>query len=129
MIKKALIAGFANLVLGLVLNMGIGLIIPGVTQEYQNTAIFRPWNDPLMMLYFAYPFILGFVLIHLWNSVKENAKKSPFEFAKLYFVIATIPGMFITFSSFQLSLTMILLWTITGFLQAFVAGYIFSKVK
>ena len=124
--KKGLLAGLANLVLGFVLNWLVGMVLPSIAGEYQNTAMFRPWTDPLMMVYFAYPFILGLVAAYLWDKV---GKPKPVEFAKLYFIIATIPGMFITYTSFQISLTMVLLWAVTGFIQAWVAAYIFTKVK
>jgi len=97
-----------------------------VASQYQNTAMFRPWSDPLMTVYFAYPFILGLVAAYLWDKV---GKPKPLEFAKFYFIIATIPGMFITYTSFQISLMMVLLWAVTGFVQAWVAAWVFTKVK
>lgn len=133
MIKVGLIAGLANLILGFVLNWLTGFMLPGIYREYQNTAVFRPWNDPLMLLYFAYPFILGVILAYLWGLLKENFKgdllKKAFNFAKIYLILATIPGMFITYTSMQISLPMVLWWAFTGFLQVFVAGLIFARLK
>ena len=126
MLKKGLVAGLAMLILGMVINQLVMYVMPALTNEYQNTAMFRPWSDPLMTVYFAYPFILGVVAAYLWGRV---GKPKPMEFAKLYFVIATIPGMFITYTSFQISLAMVLLWTVTGYLQALMAGYIFGKMR
>ena len=125
-IKKGLIAGVAALVVGFGINWLAGVIFPSITQEYQNPNIFRPWTDPLMMAYFAHPFILGLVLAYLWDKLKA---KDALEFAKLYFIIAAIPGMFVSYTSFQLSLLMILVWTVSGFLQAFVAGLVFARLK
>ena len=124
--KKGLLAGLANLVISFVINWLVGIALPGVSSQYQNIAMFRPWSDPLMMVYFAYPFILGLVAAYLWDKV---GKPQPLEFAKLYFIIATIPGMFITYTSFQISLTMVLLWAVTGFVQVLVAGWVFTKVR
>ena len=124
--KKGLLAGLANLVVGLGINQLVGVLLPAVASQYQNTAMFRPWSDPLMTVYFAYPFILGLVAAYLWDKV---GKPKPLEFAKFYFIIATIPGMFITYTSFQISLMMVLLWAVTGFVQAWVAAWVFTKVK
>ena len=124
--KKGLIAGVAILVVGFGLSWILQQIFPSLKNEFENTAIFRPWDDPLMMGFFLHPFILGVVLAYLWDKVKA---KDPLEFAKLYFVIATIPGMFISLVSFQLSFLMIISWTGAGFLEALVAGYVFTKVK
>lgn len=124
--KKGFIAGLAVLVVGVGFNVVIGLIFPALAKEYQNPAIFRPWSDPIMMAYFGHPFIFGVVAAYLWDKIKA---KDALEFAKLYFVIATIPGMFISYTSFQVSLLMILTWTAVGFLQTWVAGIVFTKIK
>lgn len=132
-IKRGLIAGVVNLIIGFGLNFGIGFILPSVAKEYQNPSIFRPWTDPLMMIFFAYPFIFGFVAAYFWGIIADKFKgdevSKAMQFAKLYFLIATIPGMFITYTSFQISFLMVAVWAITGFIEAFVAGYIFAKLK
>lgn len=131
MVKTGLIAGFANLLLGLGITVVLQMILPGLAQEYQNTSIFRPWQDPLMMVYFAYPFILGIVLAYLWNllykQLKGSGPEKVMQFAKVYFIIATIPGMFISYTSFQISFLMILVWTLTGFAEAYLSGLVFMK--
>lgn len=134
MIKRGLVAGIVNLILGIGLMLLFGQVFPTLAGEYKNSAIFRPWTDPLMQAYFAYPFILGIVAAYLWDKTEKQFKaKTPtskaLEFAKLYFVIATIPGMFISYTSFQVSGMMIGTWTITGFVQALGAGWVFAKIK
>lgn len=133
MLKKGLIAGVVNFVLGFALGFGLQKLIPGVNAQYQNIAIFRPFSDPLMMVYFAYPFILGIVGAYFWGIVGSNFKGSvatrAWKFAKLYFIIATIPGMFITYTTFQVDIMMILTWTITGLIEIYVAGLVFAKLK
>lgn len=126
MIKKGLISGVGILVLGMVINWVVGFVLPQISLEYTKIGMFRPWTDPLMMLYFLYPFVLGFVSFYLWQKLN---KPKAFDLAKLYFIIATIPGMFITYSSFQISLLMVMLWAITGFLEVYLAGIIFTKIK
>src|SRR3989344_6865345 len=133
MLKRGLIAGLANLVVMLVMMWLIGIAFPSVMQEYKNTSIFRPFDDPLMMIYFAYPFILGFALLYLWNILQKNLSGDAFtkalQFTKIIFIVATIPGMFISYTSFQVSFLMIVMWTVTGLIKAFVAGYVFAKIK
>jgi len=125
-LKRGLLAGFASLAIGLIFNWIVGIVLPGVAAEYQNQYLFRPWTDPLMIVYFGYPFIAGIALAYLWGRL---AKTNAFDFAKLYFLVATIPGMFVTYTSFQVSLAMVLCWTVNGFIQAFVAGVVFTKLK
>ncbi len=133
MIKKGLIIGITNLIIGIILNFGFQSLIPVLGTEYQNPAIFRPWQDPLMMAFFGYPFIFGLVSAYFWVLFEKHFTGSDtekaFQFAKLYFIIATIPGMFITYTTFQISLLMILSWTVVGFIDAYIAGYILAKIK
>lgn len=126
MIKRGLIAAVVLLVVAFLFNWLSEMLLPGLSAEYKNIAIFRPWTDPLMMAYFFYPFITGLVFAYLWELLKF---KSPFKFAKFYFLIATIPGMFISYTTFQVSLLMILSWSVMGFLQALIAAYVFKAIK
>lgn len=129
--KMGLIAGGVNLALGLGINLFVSLVLPGVASEYQNSALFRPWSDPLMLVYFVYPFILGVVLAYLWGRMREQfsgtVRERAIQFGKLYFMIATIPGMFITYTSMQISLLMVLVWAVTGLAQGIAAGWVFAK--
>ncbi|OGM20685.1 hypothetical protein A2771_02510 [Candidatus Woesebacteria bacterium RIFCSPHIGHO2_01_FULL_38_26b] len=134
--KKIVIPGFlagvVNLIVGMLLSQIYSFIFPSIALEYINPALFRPWSDPLMSLIFLYPFVLGFVLAWVWDKTKKLFEaKSEFErackFGGAYWVIAGIPGMLITYSSFQVSLLMVLAWTISGFVEAVVAGFIFVK--
>lgn len=133
MIKKGLIVGVINLVVGMGLNYVLQALFPALALEYQNTALFRPWSDPLMMLFLAYPFVLGIAAAYLWSIVgtkfTDNAYKKAFGFAKLYLIIATIPGMFASYTCFQASFLMILSWVLSGFVQVYIAGLVFAKMK
>ncbi len=133
MIKKALIAGFINLVVGLALNWLLGILFPSIELEYRNGAIFRPWNDPVMMLFFVYPFVQAFVLVYFWKLVKKELKgdlvQRACQFTGMYLIVATLPGMFVSYTSFHVSFLMIFTWIFTGFIQAFIAGLIFFDTR
>lgn len=131
--KKVVISGFAAglgmLAVSLVLMQIYNALFPSLQAEYQNSSMFRPWSDPLMSLYFLHPFVLGLALAFIFDKVKEliNGKtifEKAFVFALIFWLVATIPGMFISYSSFQLSLLMVLSWSFSGLIQAFVAGLI-----
>ncbi len=131
-IKKGLLIGVVNLVMGIVLNQVLNAIFPELLREYQNGALFRPWTDPLMMAFFLYPFILGMALAYFWSIFGKQIKgetvgQKAWSFTKLYFVIATIPGMFISLTSFKVSFLMIGSWTFSGLAEAFIAGWILAK--
>jgi len=131
-VVPGLIAGVLMLLAGLVLSRVFGIISPSINAEYLNPALFRPWSDPIMSLYFLYPFILGIILAWYWDMTKHLVKgKTAFEkaykFGLVYWLIAGLPGMFITYSSFQVSLAMVLAWSISGLVNAVIAGFVFAK--
>ena len=132
-VVSGLVVGTVNLILGMLLSQVYNFIFPLLSVEYTNSGLFRPWSDPLMSLFFLYPFILGFVLAWVWQVVKKLISgKTLFEkackFALVYWVIAGLPGMFITYSTFQVSFTMVLTWSLSGLLEAIVAGWILAKM-
>jgi hypothetical protein len=108
-------------------------LFPSLILEYGNFRLFRPWSDPLMLLYFIAPLLLGFILSFVWNKSKHLFKekkllKRGFNFGIIYWII-TIPGMVITYSSFKISLLMAVSWSASIFIQAVCAGIILAKMN
>ncbi len=129
--KKILIPGLAAgvviLVASLVLMQAFEALIPGLAAEYR-TPLFRPWSDPLMMLFFLYPFVLGVSFAWLWLKTKK-VWESPYEMALAYFTVATIPGMFATITSMPYSFAMVATWTLGGLIYVLCAAIVTDKMK
>jgi hypothetical protein len=132
-ILSGLLAGVAMLAVGFGLGYAMMFIFPSLGAEYANTALFRPWSDPIMSLYFAHPFVLGFILAWVWNKVKGviggagwSGKGTRFGLA---YWLVTIPGMVISYASFPLSLLMVVSWSISILAQALAAGLILSAAN
>ena len=127
-----LVAGVAMLIAGMIVSQLINLAFPALMEEYK-AALFRPWEDPLMSLYFAHPFVVGLALAFVWDKVKGLLSGGPLKratnFALAYFIVATIPGMLISYSSFPLSILMILSWTLSSLIQAWTAGLVLAKLN
>lgn len=129
-----LVAGIAVLAVGMLLNQIENYLFPSLTVEYVNPALFRPWSDPLMSLYFLHPFLLGFILAWVWNKVKTlfvsgSVWRKGFRFGLSVWVVSSVPGMFISYSSFQVSLAMTISWLVSGLVSTIVAGWIFAKMN
>lgn len=136
--KNILIPGLAAGFGMLIVSFGFGFLINGsyttLNLEYQNPNLFRPWSDPLMQLFYLGPFILGLGLAFIWNKIKASISgKSVWikglKFGLGYFLVGTIPGMFISYSSFPISLLMIMSWTVSGLLEAITAGIILARIN
>jgi len=127
-----IVAGIVILVLGMVISY-LFMIIPSVAADYNDAQVIRSLQDPLMSLFFIYPFVLGIALSWVWSITKVlvegPAWKRGTRFGLTYFVIATIPGMLISYSSFSLSILTIISWTVSGLISAIVAGCIFAKMN
>ena len=131
-IVPGLTAGVVILILGMVISY-IFMPFPSIRADYNSTSvIMRSWADPLISLFLLYPFVLGVALAWFWDKSKHVFKgsfiKRGFGFGFAYFVIATIPGMLISYSSLSLSLLTIISWAISGFINAVAAGMIFAKM-
>ena len=127
-----IMVGVINLIVGMVLSQLYNFVFPSLAAEYVNPNLFRPWSDPLMSLYFLYPFLLGLVLTWIWDKTKKLIEgktgwERAYKFGLSYWIIAGLPGMLITYSSFYVSFLMILSWSISGLICAIVAGWIFAK--
>ena len=133
--KKIIIPGLVAGVVLLILSLlGLYLTIwlfPDLAMQY-----FQPtFNEQSsrIMLYFIHPFIIGMALSWFWNRVKSILTGSfitrGLEFAVIYALIATLPAMWLVFSSVTVSLPMVATWFLFGLLQAITAGLVCEKMN
>lgn len=105
---------------------------PNIVKEYYNPTLFWPGDDRAI-LFFIHPFILSFALAWFWNRFKDQFKGVPLlrglELGLVYGVVATLPSMWITFSSIAVDFSMVLSWFLYGLLQATVAGIVFAHTN
>ncbi len=131
-ILSGLVASIVMVVISFIFSYALGFLFPSVMQEYNNSGIFRPWNDPLMYLMFISPFIVGFVLAIIWSKIKPVFKNSPVKnglIFGLFYCLLTISGMIMSYSSFKVSLLMVITWTITNFIQILLGCIIISGMN
>lgn len=128
-----LLAGIAMLVTGMIFGLVTEHIFPTIPAEYHNISLFRAFTDPLMSIMFICPFILGIILSWIWNKIRpvvkgNNLWKRGCYFGGSYWLL-TLTGMLMTYASFQISLLMVVHWSIGILLQSLVAGWIFAKMN
>jgi len=103
-------------------------------------AFFTGYNNPLFnsdgsrdALFYLHAFVISFALSWFWDRFK-TLLKGPFimrgiEFGLVYGIIALAPVMWITFSSLDITLGMVVSWFFYGLAQASIAGIIFAKLN
>ena len=129
-----LLAGLVMLVVGMVVGQLLNFLMPGLVDEYSNTALFRAWEDPIMSFYFVYFFALGLGLAWIWDKVKDKVKgkkpcKRAFRLTWKYWLAVLLPGMLITYSSFPISFAMLFAWSLGSFIQIWFGFTVLAKVK
>jgi len=129
-ISAGLITGTVLLVFAYVALLVMPILLPKVAEEYYNPAFI---NDAgRNALYYIHPFVLAFGLSWFWNrfksQLKGNALMQGVEMALIYLLVAIVPSLLITYSAIDVSLFTIASWLLYGFLQALIAGIIFSKM-
>jgi hypothetical protein len=133
--KKVVTTGILASIVLLALSYAVLFVtirfFPHLIEEYYNP-IFWPGNDRAT-LFFAHPFVLGFALAWFWNRAKSQFTgawwRRGVELGLVYAVVATIPSMWITFSSIAVSATMVGTWFGYGMLQAIISGLIFARLN
>ncbi|MCK8518273.1 hypothetical protein [Methanoculleus sp. 7T] len=99
-IAGGFIGGIALLIVNFVISALIMLIAP-----YDVLALggMRPADDPLVLFFFAYPFVLSFAAAILFDLVKDALQGPPSSrgmmFGAALILIYTIPSVFIAFAS------------------------------
>ena len=130
-ILSGLLAGLVMFLASQIVSRLFGMVFPAINAEYQNTNLFRSFKDPLMLLFFVYPFLVGILLAWFWKKTKsifgENIKGGV-KFGIFYWIISTIPGMFATYTSMPYSWEIVLSWLVSGLVEAILAGIILSKM-
>ncbi len=133
MTKKVIIpglaAGVAMMLIGIGLSRLYTILFPTLVAEYSNTYLFRPWTDPIMLLYFVHPFLVGLLLALIWDKTKtvfpysQSSMRRAFTFASFYWMFS-ICGMLMTYSSFPVSLLMVTSWTLSAFIEGAIAALV-----
>ena len=126
-----LIAGASMLIINMLISALISGYFPEIQSEYENEALFRPWTDPLMSYIYFEPFIVAFILLWFWEKTKGILPYKEWWIKGIYFGLfywlLGLPGLFMSYSSFPISLMMTCSWLISGLFQALTIGIIYSK--
>ena len=132
-IGHGLLAGLVMLIVAMILSYAFNAIWPSLAAEYAKTDIFRPWDDPIMSLFFAYYFVLGIIFAWVWSKTKQLFKGKcchrALHFGLAMWLVLSIPGMWMSYASFQLSLGIILSWLVMNLINYVIVGLLFAKLN
>ena len=99
-IAGGFIGGIALLIVNFVISALVMLVAP---YDALTLGGMRPADDPLMLFFFVYPFVLSFAAAVVFDLVKDAlpgpSSSKGMTFGAMLFLIYTVPGVFITFTS------------------------------
>jgi hypothetical protein len=132
---RNLIIVIATGIITVLVNMGTGslfnALMPGLEKSYENPCLFRSWSDPLMNLYWIVPFLNSALFVWIWKITYDTRARLntiyPGVIYGLVFWIISIPGMIMTWSSFQIAGALVLSWTAGNLLSMLITGMIISR--
>jgi hypothetical protein len=131
--KKIFISGFAAGFVILILSYA-GLyatifLLPEVANEYYDPT----YTSDRLWLFVLHPFVMSITFAWFWDKFKSNIQGGWLYrgvwMGLIYGAVATLPAMWLTFSSINVSLGMVVTWFFYGLLCAVTAGVIFSKMN
>jgi hypothetical protein len=132
-IVPALVSALAMLATGIAIGYLFDFLFSSLKTEYANANLYRPWEDPLMYLFFLQPFILCGTMVWGWDKVKGHftgsVGRKAFSVTLIMLFLSIIPGMIMTISSFRVSMLATITWTISAFFQVLVASLIFIRMS
>lgn len=130
-ILKGLIAGTVLLVISYVSLFLLVRLLPGLAEQYYDP-MFSLEGDKAWMFFF-HPYILSFALAWFWSRFKSLFNGSYWlrglEVGIVYSLIAILPSMWMIYSAFSVSLTLVISWGLYGLIQAAITGIISARLS
>lgn len=130
-ILPGVIAGFVLLAFSYLALFLLVKFLPSLAEQYYNP-VFSQEGDKTIM-YFLHPFVLSFALAWFWERFKGQFEGSwvlrGLELGVVYAIVASLPAMWITFSSLALSFQLVGSWFAYSIIQAAIVGLIYAKMN
>ncbi len=131
--KNIMLAGFSGGVVLLVSMFIFGEIANAIAPyDIATLGGMRAMNDPVMGLFFLYPFVLAFVAAILFDIIKDSLRGTTLfrglMFGLLFFMLQTIPSMFVIFTSMTYPPGFHLSSFLNGIIGFPVMGILFVKI-
>ena len=93
----------------------------------------RAVNDPIMMLFFLYPFVLGLAIAYLYDfaktSFKGNALQKGVSLGFIAWIVSAIPSAFVVFTSMTYPMGFTVDMVIGSLISMLVAGLVIAKLS
>jgi len=132
-VKNIAIAGLTGGTLLFVLLFGLNVIMNQIiSYDISEFGGMRPMDDPVMLLFFAYPFVVAFAAAYLYDILHPLLQGSVIQkgtaFGLILLVIVAIPSNFAMYTSMDWPVSFYignLIWATAGFVAM---GILFARI-
>jgi hypothetical protein len=131
--KKILAAGISGGIVLFILLFGMNVIM-NATIGYDVSAYggMRPMDDPVMLLFFAYPFVMAFAAAWFFGNVRNciagSGSQKGITFGIMLFLIIAIPSNFAMFTSMNWPVSFYIGNLITAVIGYPLLGILFTRL-
>ncbi|OPY36739.1 MAG: hypothetical protein A4E35_01848 [Methanoregula sp. PtaU1.Bin051] len=131
--KKVLTAGIGGGIVFFILLFGLNVIM-NATIGYDIAAFggMRPNNDPLMLLFFAYPFVMAFAVAWAYDLISScltgTGTRKGITFGILLIILIALPSNFAMFTSMNWPVSFYIGNLITAVVGYPILGVLFTRI-
>lgn len=126
-------AGAALFAVGGIFHEAIPIVAPGIEQEYENLAVFRPWNGWTSTYMYLHPFGFGVIFAAVYlaslarGGIREGCRGGAI-YGSLVLLVGSLPVYLLTYAAFQISSELVISWIVQSACQYIVAGAVLGWV-
>lgn len=131
-IRSMLVPGLSGGIVLLILTF----ITDTLTQVVAPYSIFdvpgmREMTDPIIILYFLYPFIFSFIAAGVWMIIRGSFPSDPMQgglwFGGILFLLVVVPNMWVVFTSMEYPVGFYISNLLCGLIGYPVIGYLNAR--
>ena len=128
-IKVGIVAGVVGVIVSIILQVLASGITGPIFQS--SAAVWKSWNAPEMYVMYLVPVWIGLIMALVYTNLdkKSHMYKNGWIFGFKVWLLAGLPGMLMTYSSFAVPDTLIVLWMVTGLIQYLAMGWIIARMR
>lgn len=128
-VLAGILAGIVICVVSLIVQMLVNLVLPYNVMELGGM---RAVTDPIMLLFFVHPWVLGFAMAVVYGFLGSSLKGSWLcrgkHFGVLVWLVAALPSAFLVFTSMDYPLGFTVNSVIGSLLYVVAAGMVIAKI-
>ena len=127
-IISGILAGFVILIISQIVNYFVAMLLPYTVLSLGGM---RPVNDPIMLLFFLFPFVISFAMAIAYSKISSafsgNWKSKGFQFGSIAWLLYALPSIYVVFTSMDYPLGFTISRIAGSLIYLFAAALIVAK--